>query len=155
MWSFIKYDMSNLHNRYSNGWKKNFTVQENFWIIRRYTYHICNKRVWFQFSLNFYNTVTVPYNFKCYPTQLLVSNVLSLYSPTSSLLWKKNILWFVLASQMGVTFQNGPLRINRSKKDKIWGSIARYVMCTISTEVLNTCPSCLLLFKIYYKDVII
>jgi hypothetical protein len=56
--------------------------------------------------------------------------------------------FFVLASQIGATFLNGAMRINRPKKDKIRGTIARYVMCTITTEVLKTGPSSLLLFKI-------
>ena len=65
-----------------------------------------------------------------------------------SVIWKKNYFLFVLASQIGITFPNGTVRINRSKKDKIWGTIAQYVMCTISTKVLKTCPSSLLLFKV-------
>jgi hypothetical protein len=54
-------------------------------------------------------------------------------------LLKEKLFLFVLASQIDVTFLNGFVRINRHKKDKIRGTIARYVMCTISTEVLKTC----------------
>ena len=46
----------------------------------------------------------------------------------------------VLTMESDITFSR--------TKDTIWGSIARYVMCTISTEVVKTCPSCLQLFKI-------
>jgi hypothetical protein len=54
-------------------------------------------------------------------------------------LLKKNYYLFVLASQIDVTFLNGAVRINRPKKDKIQGAITRYVMFTISTELLKTC----------------
>ena len=65
-----------------------------------------------------------------------------------SVFWKKNYFLFVLVSQIDVTFLNGVVRINRPKKDKTRGTITRNVMRTISTEVIKTCPSILLLFKV-------